>query len=424
MNYSTSIEKLKSLRHRIKQSKLKIDEDSRRFGFDEMEELVTVKDLRAIPLKVSNDDDGLEMSIKCIPVRDDFPSEEHPTMIEYILLKEFNDNVVFTKRSPHITGYLGAKKVKNSCKALSNFKLKKYEVERQIKQKSLLVISEFIKGGALDDYTDEHSLTLYQWKVLIFQVLYTMNVLQDRYSFMHNDLHYGNILVDTTKFKEEVFEYKINGVSFYTKNEGILPKLWDFEFSEVYKKPNDMPVHFKNKLISVVNAKPPQTYDLYYDVHFFLTSLFDLDIPNELIQWLTDLYPKEVIPERFHLKDEPIDVKVSDVGNVVLEIEKLNTRNSVSDSDSETDSDSDSETDSDSDSETDSDSDSETDSDSDSETDSDSGSSTSDFLWHGRIIEGVGEKFNLPIIKTVLQDSFFDELKTNPCPGSSSVTFE
>ena len=385
MNYTKSIENLKSLRNRIKQNKLKIDENSKRFGFDYQEELVKVNDLRAIPLFVSNKDDT-ELSIKVLPVSNDFSSEEHPTMIEYIFLKEFNDNVVFTKRSPHIVGYLGAKKANNSSIALSKFKLKKYEIDRLVKQKSLLIFSEYIKGGSLEEYSTEHDLSLYQWTMLVFQIIYTMYILQKRYSFMHNDLHFGNILIDTTKYTEEIFEYKVDNEFFYTKNCGILPKLWDFEFSQVYNKPNDMPMNFNNKLVPVINAKPPQQYDPYYDIHFFLVSLLELNIPDELAFWILELYPKEVIPEEFHKKDKPsgLDEEVVNIKN-----------NSVSESDSESDSDS-----------------------------SNDSKYLTEFLWHGRILDGVGKKFDLPTVKELLSNDFFNVLKSNPSPESHSITFE
>ena len=38
-------------------------------------------------------------------------------------------------------------------------------------------------------------------------------------------------------------------------------------------------------------------YNEVYDVHYFLTSLLDLYISQELFDWTIQLYPREVIPE-------------------------------------------------------------------------------------------------------------------------------
>ena len=41
----------------------------------------------------------------------------------------------------------------------------------------------------------------------------------------------------------------------------------------------------------------PFNYNEVYDPHYFLTSLLDLYISQELFDWIISLYPRELIPE-------------------------------------------------------------------------------------------------------------------------------
>ena len=208
MDFKTRVDSLKTIRNDIKQNRLILDDSRSKFGLDKLKPLIRVEKIsqvRGCPHHAVKDD--LHFSVKAVPTRSDFPSENHPNMIEYIFLKEFNDNLVFKGISPHITGYLGAKRVKTDCRGLKHLTFKALEMERVIKSKILLIISEYIDGGSLDEYNDTNSLSVREWKMLIFQVIYTLYALQKRYKFMHNDLHFGNILVSTGHSKDEISEY-------------------------------------------------------------------------------------------------------------------------------------------------------------------------------------------------------------------------
>jgi len=105
MDFKTRVDSLKTIRNDIKQNRLILDDSRSKFGLDKLKPLIRVEKIsqvRGCPHHAVKDD--LHFSVKAVPTRSDFPSENHPNMIEYIFLKEFNDNLVFKGISPHITG--------------------------------------------------------------------------------------------------------------------------------------------------------------------------------------------------------------------------------------------------------------------------------------------------------------------------------
>ncbi len=411
VDYATRVKTLKTLRNNIKQEKLALDEHLPNLGLDEVRALMNVKTEFNRCFAFHGKKGSLDLAIKCILVRTDFSSNDHPSMIEYLFLKEFSDNVLFTKLSPHIVGYLGAKKVKNDCKLLRNLNLKTLEVDHSIKQKVLLLFSEYMKGGSLDGFSKMRKkqgkeLTTYEWKVVIFQMVYTMYVLQQRYNLMHNDLHYGNILIDTDAMSEDILEYKTLGKTFYVKNPGFTSNVWDLEYCEIYKPPSDMSVCFKNKLLPTLGINPILEYDEHYDIHFFISSLLELDITKEVRKWILEVFPKEVIPHEF--LDEEFNRSSSSSNSVIsVDIKAKMKEHEASIIYSDSDSYSSSYTDTTSDS-------------------YDSSSEGTEFICYGRLLQGVGERLGLVTPKTLLSDKFFDELlvKPNNLDKQSTIRFE
>lgn len=384
MRYNEILSETRDLRARIKKGRLLIDETRPKFGFKKLTKLIDAHGVEAVPVKLESD--SVVLCAKCIPLEIQYSSNEHPSMLEYIYLKEFNDNVLFTRLSPHITGYLGIKKVTNSSKAVEEFKFKKLEDQKLVKRNALVILAEFVNGGCLDDYPED--LTLYQWKAIIFQITYTLFVLQQKYSFMHNDLHCGNILLSTAKIDEPVFKYNALGTSFFVKHSNITPKLWDFGFSNMYNK-----LYYPNKSIPSLRAKPLQVYDKYYDLHFFITSLLDFkNLPAEVNDWIHSIYPKEVV-----LEDSDSESESSSRSERSDSTERSARSNSTERSVS-------------SERSVRSERSARTDSSASTATTNDSRYLT-EYLWRWRLLENVGDKLGLPTPETLLKDSFFDVFK-------------
>lgn len=322
---------LQTIRHEIKKRRVLFDETRERFGLDELTQLVKVKntsEIKGYPFKASKKSynkvtRGIKFGLKVVPIETKYEKLEHPCNLENIVLKYLTDNIVNKAISPHIVYYLGTQKVSNRSKSLKMLNLKRLEVDGSIRTHSNMLISEYVDGGSLDNwiyntYENDKEIEDEQWKNIVFQLIYTIAIIQKYYRMMHNDFHYGNILIDTSLKPGGYFVYQINDKTYYIKNTGIIPRLWDFEFSMVYS--NKIPDAYPNKFIvgpynydrvlhktiiteeefdnlSDRDLNVPFNYNEVYDVHYFLTSLLDLYISQELFDWIIELYPRELIPD-------------------------------------------------------------------------------------------------------------------------------
>jgi hypothetical protein len=326
-DYNDKIAILRKIAHEIRKKRFILNENTERFGFDKMKQLVKVKntsEVKGIPFVCSKTESkilkGHRIALKIVPNELKYNKDEHPINLEFLALKELTNNIVTNNISPHIVYYLGNQKVSNKCKALKFLNLKRLEVEELVRTHSNMLISEFIEGNSLDNWVydwvdDGNEITNEEWKILTFQVVYTLAVIQKKYKLMHNDMHYGNILIDTSIKKGGYFVYTINSKTYYIKNTGFIPKLFDFEFAMSYS--NKIPDFYPNKFIigkydydrtTHVTKEPvlgsdistdfnvPYNYNEVYDLHYFLTSLLDLYISQDLFDWITKLYPEDLIP--------------------------------------------------------------------------------------------------------------------------------
>lgn len=323
--YSNNIQKLKEFKNKISKKKILFDENVDKFGFDEMKQLMKVKntsEVKGYPFLLSKKS-GLTCAAKIVPVELKYDKNEHPSYLEFILLKFLTENLVDTSVTPHITYYLGQHKLNNRSKSIKFLNLKKLEVEEKIRSSSNMLIAEYVSGGSLDNwiyncYENDIPITEDQWCGFTFQLLYTIHILQDKYKIMHNDFHYGNILMDTSLEPGGYFVYNLHGTNYYIPNCGFIPKVWDFEFAMSYS--NMIPHSYPNKFVlghlsydkvkhttieksdneSDEDDEPknvPVQFNKFYDPHYFLTSLLDLYISQELFDWIVNIYPSELIPD-------------------------------------------------------------------------------------------------------------------------------
>ena len=449
---------LQEIRHEIKKKRLLFDENKERFGLTEMTQLVKVKntsEVKGYPFKatIKNHKKLENIALKLIPVESKYEKHEHPSNIEIIVLKHLTDNIVNKNISPHITHYLGIQKINNKSRALKMLNLKRLEVEDKIKTHSYMLISEFLEGGSLDNwvfntYENDNEISDNQWKYIVFQLVYTIAIMQHHYRMMHNDFHYGNILIDTHIKPGGYFVYEINNKTYYIPNTGIIPKLWDFEFCMSFS--NKIPEMYPNKFIvgpykydktlhktldtpSVDDLKKqnssdttnsddlctedlnvPFNYNQVYDLHYFLTSLLDLYISQELFDFVIGLYPAELIPE----DDYSSDCYTSNTRT--SNTRTSNTRTSKSDTSKSDTSKSDT-------SKSDTSISLSTSSNSKSNNSSNNSSSSSDssnlYLSNGRMLNGIEEKFTLPTPMEILNNPFFESFTTKPSDFDEKTAF-
>jgi len=425
-------ELLKKIRHEIKKKRIFLDESKDKFGFEEFTQLIKVKntsEVKGYPFKAYSpklNEHGIKYGIKIMPVETKYDKKEHPGNLENIILKELTDNIVDKNISPHIAYYIGLNKISNKSRSLKMLNLKRLEVEEKIRTHSNMLIAEFAEGGSLDNwiyntYEFDKEIDDNTWKSIVFQIVYTLAVIQYHYKLMHNDFHYGNILIDDTIEPGGYIVYEINGKHFYIPNIGVLPLGWDWEFSMCYS--DKIPESYPNKFIigdhtydrkthkTIINKElvvdredfnVPVNYNEVYDLHFFLTSLLDLYISQDLFDWVMKLYPQEVIPEN---EDSSYSSKSSDSSN--------NSDSSGSDS-------SESELENNSKIETESESFSEIDTETESETES-TISSEIVYVSEGRLINGAEELFDLPTPMKLINDSFFECFTKKPADFDEST---
>jgi hypothetical protein len=424
------LEKLKLLnlhKHEIKKKRIFFDENKDMFGFDIMTQLIKVKntsEVKGYPFMIK--DKKYKFGLKVIPVENKYEKFEHPSCLEYIILQYLTENIVNKQISPHFAHFLGHFKVSNKVRALKHLNLKRLEVEDLIRKHSNVIISEYVEGKSLDNwlhdtYENDEKISDIQWKIIAFQLIYSIHVMLAYFKLNHNDFHYGNILIDTKVKADGYFVYKINNKTYYIPNTGIMPKIFDFEYAMIYS--NKIVDAYPNKFIvghceynrythtSVLNGNPsdyddednvPYNYSEFYDVHYFLTSLLDLYISSDLFNWIIKMYPEEVIPSDDTTSSSYYSSKTSnsDTSSQSYTSSDSYTSSSRSSSDSDNSDHSDEKIISDF---------------NDMNIKSDNSTSDStEYVLKGRLVNGAETKFKLPTPLQLLEHEFFNEFLTKP----------
>ena len=429
LTYVNKLKYLNMLKHEIKKKRIMFDESKEFFGYDTMTQLIKVKntsEVKGYPFLINNN--KYRFGLKVIPVENKYEKHEHPSHLEFIILRHLTEHVVNKQISPHFVHFLGQFKISNKNRAVKHLNLKRLEVENMIRTHSNVVISEFVEGKSLDNwihdtYENDDKISSIQWKVIVFQLIYTIYVMQVYFKLMHNDFHYGNILIDNTVKAGGYYVYKVNNKTYYIPNTGIIPKIFDFEYAMIYSNkiddtyPNKFVVghciYDKSKHTTVPdnNASTdneddnvPCNYNEIYDLHYFLTSLLDLFISEDLFNWILNVFPESVIP--------PDDSSMSSTDTS----DSSNSSNSIIETSHDDNSDSGSDRESSSDRESGSDSDSSNDSSS-----SDTGSDDTIYMKDGRLINDIHTKMNLPKPLELLQNDFFNEFLNKPSDFDEST---
>lgn len=151
--------------------------------------------------------------------------------------------------------------------------VKRYENGDYYSNVSIL-ICEWANQGDLLSFIRRHykdkEFTLRKWKVLFFQIISVLAVIQHKYpSFRHNDLKANNILLHKIKDKSESMEHIINEFVYVVPTIGYHIKLWDFDFACI----PDIVDNYKvsDEWTTKINVDPVQ--NRYYDMHYFFNTL-------------------------------------------------------------------------------------------------------------------------------------------------------
>lgn len=270
------------------------------FGFDQAQLLLSPpkKEIKGFPLKVSKD--SHDFLVKILPLDLNYPIESHPSLLEILIPKLLNQ---YSSESPHIVYIFNHLLAKNNYLALTSYPIKNYH--GSIYDESSILVTEFINGGCLEHYvrkpSEQHvSLTEADWKNILFQILWTIAIFQDKLEFMHNDFHAGNILLNIVDIPEQNYvKYKWyakrNCITFTLPASRYQTKITDFEFAECFADVKATANLYPNDFC-FDHSDIPESFNAHYDVHFFLTSLLELDIPISIRNFITSIFPPYLIP--------------------------------------------------------------------------------------------------------------------------------
>ena len=175
----------------------------------------------------------------------------------------------------------------------------------ELYDKVSILISEWADGGDLLEYIKKNKdeMTVREWRVLFFQILSALSVIQSKYpGFRHNDLKANNILIQKigSRNRNNKFKYKINNKTYVIPNIGIQVKIWDFDFACIKGIVDNTKVDAKWTDKININSK----MNRYYDLHYFFNTLTRKGFFPEF--WKSKSVPKAVkefvrriIPEKY-----------------------------------------------------------------------------------------------------------------------------
>lgn len=179
-----------------------------------------------------------------------------------------------------------------------------------------VIIEEWADGGDLLQYLRAHytTLTVKEWRVICFQVISAVAVVQSRLpNWRHNDLKANNIILQILEMTDSdtTFINVINNTSFYVPNIGIRCKLCDFDFSCI---PGIVENNKVDANWSTVKLNVKAEEHKYYDIHYFFNTLvcnsflpnfFGHDsagnplVPDEVTEFITRVIPSQLRSGQF-----------------------------------------------------------------------------------------------------------------------------
>ncbi len=271
--------------------------------------------------KVSNNDPDevlFEYAVKVVgyPKKDtsgDMYDVRRPENAELLMIKLLS-TFVTEKKTPHIVLPIGtfdtsistfvdlieADVVAESNERYAGF-IEKYKNGEFYDTVSIL-ISEWANRGDLLDFIRKNSndFTQIHWKVIFFQILSALAVIQSKYpTFRHNDLKANNVLMHKIANQNDNLTYRIVNKTYKVPNIGYHIKLWDFDFACIPGVVDNKKVDADwTKKIGVMPEK-----NKYYDVHYFFNTLVSrgfcpelmtsASVPSEMKDFINRIIPKK-----------------------------------------------------------------------------------------------------------------------------------
>lgn len=215
-------------------------------------------------------------------------------LLSYFVINDLTPHIVlpigtFNTKIDHFVNLLEEDYIDKNSKNYNTF-IENYKKDKFHNIVSIL-ISEWANKGDLLDFLKSFykKLKLIHWKVLFFQIISTLAIIQTRFpAFRHNDFKANNILIHKISANKRTI-YRVDGTEYSVPSIGRLIKIWDFDFSCIPNYVNNSKIGiYWTKEINVTATK-----NRYYDIHYFF---------NTLIR-------KGFLPEIMTCSEVPIEVK-------------------------------------------------------------------------------------------------------------------
>lgn len=184
-----------------------------------------------------------------------------------------------TKSEEHLHEYfVGIKCINNLLKDVPNFI---YVYEMFFQDKSINIITEYIKGITLQEYILGDDFELNEYFLIIIQICLAIEIAQEKYCFMHCDLTPWNIMIKYYKTPVTV-DYNINN-KIYSITSNYIPIIIDYGKSHFI---------YKNLHYGIINA---YNYTKYFDLFsLFITSVYEISINKNLNRYDYNLFQKYI----------------------------------------------------------------------------------------------------------------------------------
>tara|TARA_Y100000389_G_C17464064_1_gene524064 strand:+ start:1032 stop:2594 length:1563 start_codon:yes stop_codon:yes gene_type:complete len=200
---------------------------------------------------------------------------ENKTQNLLLHYKDFNCNKFFTTNKTIPS--------RNQCKNKNGVvhkrlcSLRAIYNQKMVENKAVVCIQE-LGTMNMHEWIQYENPSLIEWKSVLFQILYTLIVLQKSIDgFMHNGLSTKHIIMCRCQ-KGGMFTYKLKGVVYNVHNIGWIPKIIPCEFSNVNGVFDNSRVF--DPLVQI-NLGITDSIDYTYDIHYLMNLIFSYDETNE-----------------------------------------------------------------------------------------------------------------------------------------------
>lgn len=199
--------------------------------------------------------------------------------------------LVRNKKTPHFMLPIGS--FNSNTISFIDAQSRRYIDEKKFKNTMDVMMCEY-SDTTLLDYILVNKLSLNSWTALIFQFLFTLATVHNKFAlFRHNSMSPNNILIKYINSSDGNYMYILNNsYSFQIPNIGIQLRIWNFDLASVNGN-NRVDDIWKTDLN--ISTEPNRYYDMYYFFHMITNqTLFPQSyLPIEIIEFVHRIIPKK-----------------------------------------------------------------------------------------------------------------------------------